>query len=240
MKKEISLILSPAQASSEALYKPEVIKVTGIPAQDITLIRVTRKSIDARGRNIRINMSFDVFAGEEPAPPVENTFEYRNVENRPEVVVVGAGPAGLLAALRLIEMGLRPVLLERGKPVGERKQDIDMLESNHVLNPDSNYCFGEGGAGTFSDGKLYTRSKKRGDISRILEILYLHGADESILYEAHPHIGSNRLPAVVSAIRKQILACGGIIRFNTRVTDLAITDDINCPCDYFKRRKNYR
>jgi uncharacterized protein len=225
LKKEVSLILSPAQASSEAGYTPEVIKASGIPARDITLIRVTRKSIDARGRNIRINMSFDVFAGEEPTPPVENTFDYRNVEKMPEVVVVGAGPAGLLASLRLIELGLRPVLLERGKPVSERKQDIDMLESNHVLNIDSNYCFGEGGAGTFSDGKLYTRSKKRGDISRILEILYLNGADENILYEAHPHIGSDRLPAVVAAIRKQILDCGGIIRFNTRVTDLALTED---------------
>jgi uncharacterized FAD-dependent dehydrogenase len=225
LKKEISLILSPVQASSAATYTPEVVKACGLPAQDITLIRVTRKSIDARGRNIRINMSFDVFAGEEPAPPVENNFEYQNVERKPEVVVVGAGPAGLLASLRLIELGLRPVLLERGKPVGERKLDIDMLESNHVLNADSNYCFGEGGAGTFSDGKLYTRSKKRGDISRILEILYLHGADESILYEAHPHIGSDRLPAVVAAIRKQILACGGIIRFNTRVTDLVVTND---------------
>lgn len=226
MKKEVSLILSPAQASSSELYTPEVVKASGFPAEDITLIRVIRKSIDARGRNIRINISFEVFAGEEPTPPVENTFDYKNVEHKPEVVVVGAGPAGLLASLRLIEFGLRPVLLERGKPVGERKLDIDMLESNHVLNTDSNYCFGEGGAGTFSDGKLYTRSKKRGDIGRILEILYLHGADENILYEAHPHIGSDRLPGVVSAIRKKILECGGLIRFNMRVTDLTVTDDI--------------
>jgi uncharacterized protein len=215
--------LTPLQASSPEMYTPEVAKATGIPEQDISLIRLTRKSIDARGRNIKINLSFEVFADEEPGLPVENTYDYPNVENKTEVVVVGAGPAGLMASLRLIEMGLRPVLLERGKPVGERKQDIDQLESNHILNINSNYCFGEGGAGTFSDGKLYTRSKKRGDINRILEILFLHGADESILYEAHPHIGSDRLPGVVSAIRNKILQAGGIIRFNTLIHDLELS-----------------
>jgi len=211
------------QASSAGFYNPEVIRKSGLPEEDITMIRIIRKSIDARGRKININMVFEVFSGEDPSSPLEYEYHYPNVENKPEVVVIGAGPAGLFASLRLIESGFRPILIERGKPVGERKLDIDLLESNHILNPDSNYCFGEGGAGTFSDGKLYTRSKKRGDISRILEILYLHGADESILYEAHPHIGSDKLPGVVLAIRNKILECGGIIRFNSRVTDISVS-----------------
>jgi uncharacterized protein len=214
------------QASSAGFYEPEVIKASGLPENDISLIRIIRKSIDARGRAIKVNMAFEVFAGEEPSSPLENEYHYPNVENRPEVVVIGAGPAGLFASLRLIESGYRPILLERGKPVGERRQDIDLLESNHLLNTDSNYCFGEGGAGTFSDGKLYTRSKKRGDISRILEILYLHGAEENVLFEAHPHIGSDKLPGVVSSIRHQILNSGGIIRFNTRITDLSVSGNI--------------
>jgi uncharacterized FAD-dependent dehydrogenase len=223
LKKEISLILSPVQASSPELYTPLAIKASGLPEEDICFIRITRKSVDARTRNIKINLTLDVFAGETPASPVENQFHYPDVTNKPEVVVVGAGPAGLFASLRLIELGYRPLLLERGKPVGERKRDVDLLESNHVLNTNSNYCFGEGGAGTFSDGKLYTRSKKRGDISRILEILYLHGADESILYEAHPHIGSDKLPGVVATIRNQIHQAGGIVRFNTCVTDMKLS-----------------
>jgi hypothetical protein len=223
LKKEISLILHPVQASSPELYTPLAVEASGLPEEDISLIRIIRKSIDARGRNIRVNLTLEVFAGETPPSPVENKFHYPDVSKNPAVVVVGAGPAGLFASLRLIELGFCPILLERGKPVGERKQDVDMLESNHILNTDSNYCFGEGGAGTFSDGKLYTRSKKRGDISRILEILYLHGADESILYEAHPHIGSDKLPGVVTTLRNQILQSGGIIRFSTCVTDLKIS-----------------
>ncbi|HJZ39849.1 MAG TPA: hypothetical protein VJ203_05765 [Bacteroidales bacterium] len=224
MKKDISLILTPAQAFAEDHYKPAVARALDIPEEDISAIRITRKSIDARGRDIRINMSFQVYLGEEASSPVENSFTYQQVAEKSEVVVIGAGPAGIFASLQLIELGLRPVLLERGKPVGERHFDIDMLESNHILNIDSNYCFGEGGAGTFSDGKLYTRSKKRGDINRILEILYLHGAHESVLYEAHPHIGSDKLPGVISNIRKTIISAGGSIRFNSRVTDLEISD----------------
>jgi uncharacterized FAD-dependent dehydrogenase len=225
LKKEISLILSPAQAYSEESYMPAVAEALGVPQQDISAVRIIRKSIDARGHHIKINISFDVFLGEEPSSLLENTYNYQNVENKPEVVVVGAGPAGLFASLRLIELGYRPVLLERGKPAGERKKDIDLLENDHILNTESNYCFGEGGAGTFSDGKLYTRSKKRGDISRILEILYSHGAHERILYEAHPHIGSDKLPGVITNIRNTILNAGGIIRFNTRITDLYLSDE---------------
>ena len=224
MKKEVTLILSPAQAYTEESYLPEVAAAIGEQLQDIAAVRIIRKSIDARGRNIRINMSFEVFIGEKPSTPVENTFHYQPVDNKPEIVVIGAGPAGLYASLRLIELGYRPVLLERGKPAHDRKKDIDLLESNHILNVDSNYCFGEGGAGTYSDGKLYTRSKKRGDISRILEVFFLHGADESVLYESHPHIGSDRLPQIVTNIRNTVLNAGGIIRFSTRVVDLGISD----------------
>jgi uncharacterized protein len=224
LKKEISLILSPQQAFAEESYMPVVAEAVGVPQPDITAVRIIRKSIDARGRNIKMNMSFEVFCGEEPSSPLEHTFNYPHVENKPEVIVVGAGPAGLFASLRLIELGYRPILIERGKPAGERKKDIDLLESNHILNTESNYCFGEGGAGTFSDGKLYTRSKKRGDISRILEILYTHGANESILYEAHPHIGSDKLPTVIGNIRNTILKAGGIFRFNTRIADLGLVD----------------
>ncbi len=180
-------------------------------------------------------MSFQVYLDEEPASGMENEYQYQPVANKPEIIVVGAGPAGLFAALRLIELGYKPVVIERGKQVHERKSDIDLLESNHILNRESNYCFGEGGAGTFSDGKLYTRSKKRGDISRILEILYIHGADESILYEAHPHIGSDKLPGVITNIRKTIEGAGGIIMFNTRVTDLKLLDG---RIDYLITEKN--
>ncbi|MBN2814257.1 MAG: FAD-binding protein [Bacteroidales bacterium] len=223
MKKEVNLILTPEQAYTPEGYRLIAAQAAGIPPDAISGIRIIRKSVDARGRQIKINMAVEVFSGEEPASPVENVFRYQPVQNKPEVVVVGTGPAGLFAALRLIELGFRPLLLERGKPAHERKKDIDLLENNHELQTDSNYCFGEGGAGTFSDGKLYTRSKKRGDITRILEILYLHGADKNILYEAHPHIGSDKLPEIISSIRKTILNAGGIIRFETRVTDLSVT-----------------
>jgi uncharacterized FAD-dependent dehydrogenase len=224
LKKEISLILSPQQAASPDMYMADIAASAGVSADSIRAARIIRKSIDARGRKIKINIAFDVFIDEDPSSPIENTFNYRNVENKPEVVILGAGPAGLFAALRLIELGIRPIVIERGKDVHQRKYDIDQLESNHILNTDSNYCFGEGGAGTFSDGKLYTRSKKRGDISRILEILYLHGADESVLYEAHPHIGSDRLPVIIAAIRKTITEAGGIIQFNSRVVEIGVAN----------------
>lgn len=215
--------MSPEQAHTETLYVPVIAAHLGILPEDITAVRIIRKSIDARGRHIRLNMLFEVFAGEEPGSPVENIFHYQPVENKPEVVVIGSGPAGLFASLRLIELGYRPILLERGKTTHERKKDIDQLESNHILNPDSNYCFGEGGAGTYSDGKLYTRSKKRGDITRILEILFLHGAGEDILYESHPHIGSDMLPKIVNNLCRTIVQAGGVIHFNSRVCDLGLS-----------------
>jgi uncharacterized FAD-dependent dehydrogenase len=225
VQKEIVLELSPEDASHEAYYKPFIIKKLKIAAGRIQYIKIIRKSIDARSRKIRVNIAFQVFIDEKPSAEINWHPSFQNVDKSREVLVIGAGPAGMFAALRLLEVGIRPVILERGKPVEERIDDIRLLEYNHQLNPDSNYCFGEGGAGTFSDGKIYTRAKKRGDHHKILEILYYHGADETILYEAHPHIGSDRLPRIVAGIRKTILDAGGRIFFNTRVSDFVIKNE---------------
>lgn len=188
---------------------------------DITAIVVRRKSIDARQRLIRINLGVAVYLGEEP----ENTTQkisYPNVESKQPVGIIGAGPAGLFAALHLIELGYKPILFERGKKVSDRKRDIAKIHREHLVDPDSNYGFGEGGAGTFSDGKLYTRSKKRGSVKKILEVLVQFGADPRILIDAHPHVGTDKLPGVIRSIREQIRNSGGEIHFNSRVADLII------------------
>lgn len=185
--------------------------------------RINKRSIDARSRNIWVNLAIDVYQPDEVKPPKIADFHYQNVSDKKSVAIVGAGPAGMFAALRLIELGLKPVIFERGKDVRQRRRDIAAINKAHVVNPESNYCFGEGGAGTYSDGKLYTRSKKRGDIQRILDILVRHGATDQILVDAHPHIGTNKLPLVVQQIRETILQAGGEIHFNTRVEDI-LTD----------------
>lgn len=225
MQKEIVLELSPEDASDEMYYRPIILKKLRINDEQIRFIKTVRKSIDARRRRIKINMAFRVFIDEKPPESLKWHPEWKNVENSREVIIIGAGPAGMFAALRMIELGIKPLILERGKPVEERKDDIRLLEQKNLLNPDSNYCYGEGGAGTFSDGKIYTRAKKRGDHNKILEILHYHGADEEILYESHPHIGSDRLPRIVAAIRKTIRDAGGKIWFNTRISDIVIKND---------------
>jgi len=189
MVKQIQINLAPSAAADEAAVKKISASLAGIDQKEITSIRVVKRSVDARKKNIRVNLTVDVFSGVEEAPPDINPFIPQNVTNKQEVVIVGAGPAGLFAALRLIELGIRPVIIERGRDVSTRKKDIALISREQIVNPESNYCFGEGGAGTYSDGKLYTRSKKRGDNSRVQELLCFHGANENIMYEAHPHLG---------------------------------------------------
>lgn len=223
MIKEVNLILSPQAGSDANIFLSQAAKSLAIQKKDITDYRILFKSIDARSKTPKINIRLELFIGEKSTIKLSD-FEYRNVANKAEVVIVGAGPAGLFAALRLIELGMKPIILERGKNVKERKLDIAAINRKHIVDSDSNYCFGEGGAGTFSDGKLYTRSKKRGNVKRILEILNLHGAPEEILYEAHPHIGTDKLPRIITAIRQNIIDAGGEIHFKTRVTEIIIKD----------------
>lgn len=222
MKREISLILSPPQAYSQEAYLPIVARKLNVAASNISAVRIIRKSVDARKRNIKVNIQLEVYIGEMPSGPLVKELHLQNVSAKPEVIVIGAGPAGLFASLKLIELGYKPIIIERGKTASLRKQDIQQLEKNCVLNTDSNYCFGEGGAGTFSDGKLYTRVKKKGNINRILEVLYLHGAAQHILYESHPHIGSDKLPEIITNIGQTIQKAGGIMHFNSKISDICV------------------
>lgn len=224
MQELLTINLDPKSASDEKYYKEIVATKLGVSASSIKHIRITRKSIDARHRDVSINLSLQVFIDEDPSFSEESDLKYSYVGNRKPVIIAGAGPAGLFAALRLIELGFKPIIFERGKEVSERKKDVALLNREHKVNPESNYCFGEGGAGTFSDGKLYTRSNKRGNLQRIFQIFHKHGANDEILYEAHPHIGTDKLPEVVKNIRKTILDCGGEIHFNTRVDKIITVD----------------
>lgn len=222
MSRQIQLNLSPEAASDESTIRKTAAAAAKVDVSDVSLLRIIKKSVDARQRNIRVNLTIELFtAGESPGPVIV-PFCPQEVSEKREVIIAGAGPAGLFAALRLIELGIRPVIIERGKDVSSRKRDIAMISREHIIDPDSNYCFGEGGAGTYSDGKLYTRSKKRGTNSRVLELLCLHGAKENILYEAHPHIGSDKLPGIIAAIRRTILEAGGLIFLEKRITDIVI------------------
>lgn len=226
MVKDVELVVAPEIAASEELVKKEIMKKIKLSEGDDFGYFINRRSIDARGRNVKVNLRITVFLGEQPLPEKGWEKKYGNVASASPVVIIGAGPAGIFAALRLIELGLKPILLERGKDVKSRRRDLAAINKDHKVNPDSNYCFGEGGAGTYSDGKLYTRSKKRGDVRRVLEILVEHGATSEILIDAHPHIGTNKLPKVVEALRNSILESGGEIHFNKRVSGFILEKDI--------------
>jgi uncharacterized protein len=217
MYKELTLVLAPEIALDEEKLKTYLKDKLKVQSEDFH-IRVRRQSVDARKRDIKINLQVDVSSNPIPLN-IEFQKNYPDISKAKQAIIVGAGPAGLFAALRLIELGIKPIILERGKDVQARRRDLAAINKDHIVNPDSNYCFGEGGAGTYSDGKLYTRSKKRGDITRTLEILVAHGATEQILVDAHPHIGTNKLPKVVAELRESILKAGGEIHFDTKVVD---------------------
>ena len=221
MPKIITLQLSPKQAADEKFYLARAAERMGIRQSDIALARVVKRSIDARQRMAKVNLSVEIYVDQEPQPEPLH-FDYPAVDNGTEVIVVGSGPAGLFASLRLIELGFKPILLERGKSVLSRKHDIAQINRGGEINPDSNYAFGEGGAGTFSDGKLFTRSKKRGDYNKALQTLVWHGANPEILYEAHPHIGTDKLPRIISNICRTITEHGGKVLFESKVSGFVL------------------
>lgn len=225
MTREIQLRVLPAVAASENAIKRYIAEDQGIDLRTIYSVRVLKKSIDARQRTIYVNLKVRVYINEMPQDDAYEHTEYQNVEARPRVIVVGAGPGGLFAALRLIELGMRPVVLERGKDVRARKLDLANITKTQKVDPESNYCFGEGGAGAYSDGKLYTRSKKRGNVNKILNVFCQHGASTAILADAHPHIGTDKLPRVIENMRNTILQCGGEVHFQTKMTRLMIDHD---------------
>jgi len=220
---QIQITLSPREAAVAELLEEAVARRAGCHREDVAKLNIVRRSVDARKRGrVKVILTVEIFLhGEEIVGPTCD-FRFGNVRSSPEVVIAGAGPSGLFAALRLIERGFRPVLIERGKEVSDRKRDIALLCRGRGLNPESNYCFGEGGAGAFSDGKLFTRSRKRGDITRVLQLFHLHGASNDILVDAHPHIGSDVLPAVIRNIRQTITDCGGEFHFCQKMTDFII------------------
>lgn len=225
MTQEYQLRILPEIAANEQRLKEYISKEKGINLRNITATRILKRSIDARQRTIFVNLKVRAYINEMPK---EDEFErtiYNNVEGKPQVIVVGAGPGGLFAALRLIELGLRPIIVERGKDVRERKKDLAQISREHTVDPESNYSFGEGGAGAYSDGKLYTRSKKRGNIDKILNVFCQHGASAAILADAHPHIGTDKLPRVIENMRNTIIECGGEVHFQTRMDALIIENN---------------
>ncbi len=226
MQKTLSLKLLPSEAADEQIVKQYIAQTIGKKISSITGYHILKSSIDARGKQAWVNISLLAFADEPLQPRELVPFHFKDVSHATKkVVIIGAGPAGLFAALKLIEDGIQPILLERGKDVRSRRRDLAALNKEGEVNPESNYCFGEGGAGTYSDGKLYTRSSKRGDINRILNLFVRFGAEEKILYQSHPHIGTNKLPHIITDMRRQINECGGIFLFEKKVTDFVIKGD---------------
>ena len=225
MIKEIQLRLTISEEKQEGILLKKAARSLKIDGKSITGIKVLRKSIDARKNPIIFNYKLSVYLKEKMPEVPTYSFLYKDVSKAKEIHIIGFGPAGMYAALRCIELGFKPIILERGKDVQDRRRDLKAINQDHIVNEDSNYCFGEGGAGTYSDGKLYTRSLKRGDVRRIFENLVYHGATEQILVDAHPHIGTNKLPKVVKSIRETILKYGGEVHFETRVTDFVIKDN---------------
>ena len=237
MTDEYQIRVVPEVAAQEDRLKSWLADEYGFDVRTIQGVRILKRSIDARQRQIYVNLKVRVYVNEQPHDDEYVRTEYPNVEGRPQVIVVGAGPGGLFAALRLIELGLRPVVLERGKDVHERKKDLANITKTQKVDAESNYCFGEGGAGAYSDGKLYTRSKKRGNTDKILNVFCQHGASTAILADAHPHIGTDRLPKVIEAMRNTIINCGGEVHFKTKMTQLILDGDkvVGCVAD-----KEYR
>ncbi|MBU1340541.1 MAG: FAD-binding protein [Proteobacteria bacterium] len=223
MIKKISLRILPEKINELSFIQQSAADALTIQVEDIDAVQITRRSMDARSRTPVYQIQVSVYIGE-PVQDLYQPVHYGPTGQKKQVIIVGSGPAGLFAALRLIELGIRPIVLDRGKNVRDRRFDLKTLQTDGLINPDSNYCFGEGGAGTYSDGKLYTRSTKRGDVKKILSILVQHGAVHDILVNAHPHIGSNRLPGIIKNIRDTILAANGQIHFNSRVVDLVLKD----------------
>ena len=225
MIKELQIRVSPQVAAAESAIREFIAREQAIDARTICHVRVLKRSIDARQRNIVVNLTVRVYVNEMPADEPFTVTHYGDVSECPAVVVVGAGPGGLFAALRLIELHLRPIVIERGKDVRERKKDLAAITRTQQVDPESNYCFGEGGAGAYSDGKLYTRSKKRGSVDKILNVFCQHGASTAILTDAHPHIGTDKLPRVIENMRSTILRCGGEVHFQTKMTALTLSGD---------------
>ena len=226
MPRELLLQVTPEIAANELLLKDYLSKQIKVSSAEIQHVTILKRSIDARQKAIKINLKVIIYLKGEVFKETKIELPvYNDVSSAQEVIVVGAGPAGLFAALQLIELGLKPIVLERGKDVRGRRRDLKAINREHIVNEDSNYCFGEGGAGTYSDGKLYTRSKKRGDVTRILELLVAFGASEDILIEAHPHIGTNKLPKIIEDIRNKIIEFGGQVLFDTRVTDILVKNN---------------
>ena len=226
MTKKITLRVNPSEANDENFLKKIIAAESGKNISSITGYTILKKSIDARSRQVFINLTLEIYINEPFQKRETSSFHFNDVfKAKFKVIIVGAGPAGLFASLQLLEKGIKPIIIERGKDVKARRRDLAILNKEGIINPESNYCFGEGGAGTYSDGKLYTRSTKRGDVSRVLNLLVHFGADDKILYEAHPHIGTNKLPQIITSIREKIIECGGEILFEKKLLDLVFEKD---------------